>query len=112
MYIGGKMSQHLNDMKIGDKILMRGPKGHLEYLGKGSFTIARRKDDIVSYKKKKIGMVCGGTGITPMLQVIRAVLKNPEDKTELWLLFANQSEDDILLRKELEAIPKERFHLW
>eukprot|EP01037_Dinobryon_pediforme_P029989 gene29989-33871_t len=30
------------------------------------------------------GMVAGGTGITPMLQVIRAVLKNPKDKTELW----------------------------
>lgn len=52
------------------------------------------------------------SGITPMLQVIRAILKDQNDKTELWLLFANQTEDDILLRKELESIPNDRFHLW
>lgn len=46
------------------------------------------------------------------MQVIRAVLKNPSDKTELWLIFANQTEEDILLRKELEAIQSDRFHLW
>lgn len=105
------MSQHLNDMKIGDTILMKGPKGHLEYLGRGEFTITKRKET-TTYNKKKIGMVAGGTGITPMLQVIRAILKDPEDRTEVWLIFANQSEEDILLRKELEAIPSDRFHLW
>lgn len=45
-------------------------------------------------------------------QIIRAILDDPKDKTEMWLIFANQTEEDILLRKELEAIPKERFHLW
>lgn len=88
-----------------------GPKGHLEYLGKGSFTIKKR-NQVTPYKKKKLGLVCGGTGITPMLQIIRAILKNPDDRTEIWLLFANQTEEDILLRKELESIPKDRFHLW
>lgn len=39
-------------------------------------------------------------------------MKNPNDKTELWLIFANQTEEDILLRKELEAIQGDRFHLW
>jgi len=47
-----------------------------------------------------------------MLQIIRAVLKNPQDKTQLWLIFANKTEDDILLRKELEAIPKNRLKLF
>ena len=37
-------------------------------------------------------MIAGGTGITPMLQVIREILSNPEDKTEISLIFANQSE--------------------
>lgn len=46
-----------------------------------------------------------------MLQIIRAILKDPKDKTELWLLFANQTEEDILLRKELESIQGPRFHL-
>ena len=39
---------------------------------------------------KKLGMIAGGTGITPMLQLVRQVFKDPEDKTDLWLLFANQ----------------------
>jgi cytochrome-b5 reductase len=108
---GGKMSQYLASMKIGDKLLMKGPKGHLEYLGKGKFTI-QHKNEITTYKKKKIGMIAGGTGITPMLQVIRAVLKNADDLTEMWLIFANQSEEDILLRKELEAIDPKRLHLY
>lgn len=109
---GGKMSQHMESLKVGDSMLMKGPKGHLDYKGNGSFTIAHKRNNIISYKKKKIGMVAGGTGITPMLQIIRAILKNPDDKTELWLIFANQTEEDILLRKELEEIPKDRFHLF
>lgn len=40
------------------------------------------------------------------------MLDNPNDKTEMWLIFANQAEDDILLRAELEALPKDRLHLW
>lgn len=90
---------------------MKGPKGHLDYHGRGNFTITK-KNKGVKYHKRKIGMIAGGTGITPMLQVIRAVLRDKSDTTELWLLFANQTEDDILLRKELEEIPNLRFHLW
>lgn len=106
------MSQHLESLKIGDEMLMKGPKGHLEYLGKGEFTIAHKRHHVKHYKKRRIGMVAGGTGITPMLQVIRAVLKDPEDRTELWLMLGNQTEEDILLRKELEAIPRNRLHLF
>jgi len=89
-------------------MLMKGPKGHLEYKGRGNFTI-NQKRVVTPYKKRKIGMVAGGTGITPILQVIRAIQKDPSDKTELWLIYANQTEDDILLRKELEAVPNLKF---
>ena len=43
------------------------------------------------------------------------MVRDPEDETCLSLLFANQTEDDILLRKELEAVQTEhpdRFKLW
>lgn len=113
--VGGKMSQHLDGLKIGESILMRGPRGELDYRGEGKFSIVKgigKKAETKQHSVKKIGMIAGGTGITPMLQVIRAILKNPADKTEVWLVFGNQTEDDILLRKELEALPKARFHLW
>jgi cytochrome-b5 reductase len=44
----------MGELKVGDSIGMRGPKGNFEY-----------KRNMV----KSIGMVAGGTGITPMLQV-------------------------------------------
>ncbi|KAJ1433659.1 cytochrome b5 reductase 2 [Ochromonadaceae sp. CCMP2298] len=107
---GGKMSQHMNGLRVGDSMLMKGPKGHLDYLGRGKFTITKRQ--VTTYRKKKIGMVAGGTGITPMLQVVRAILKDPLDRTEVWLMFGNQTQEDILLQKELEALPRDRFHLF
>ena len=48
-----------------------------------------------------------------MLQVIKAVLRDPDDKTELALLYANQTPDDILLFDELQALaadPRLRIH--
>lgn len=47
------------------------------------------------------GMLAGGTGVTPMYQVANAILKNPDDKTQITLLFANVSADDILIEEEL-----------
>lgn len=49
-------------------------------------------------------MIAGGTGITPMLQVIKAVLRNPLDTTKISLIFANLTEQDILLKKELDEL--------
>jgi cytochrome-b5 reductase len=40
-------------------------------------------------------MVAGGTGLTPMYQIIKASLKDPKDTTKLCLIYANISEDDI-----------------
>ena len=51
-------------------------------------------------------MIAGGTGTTPIMQLVRAVFRDPEDETCLSLLFANQTEEDILLRNELEKVQK------
>ncbi|KAK3598784.1 hypothetical protein CHS0354_020896 [Potamilus streckersoni] len=113
---GGKMSQYLNNLEIGDCIDVRGPSGLIVFEGKGKFKIrADKKSEPESVVARKVGMIAGGTGITPMLQLIRAIFKDPEDKTEVNLLFANQTEDDILLRPELEELENtygSRFHLW
>ncbi|XP_060564956.1 NADH-cytochrome b5 reductase 3-like [Ruditapes philippinarum] len=113
---GGKMSQYLNNMEVGDYIDVRGPSGLLVYDGCGEFKIRHdKKSDPRSVTAKRIGMIAGGTGITPMLQLIRQILKDKNDKTEMCLLFANQTEDDILLRPELEDLQQtygDRFKLW
>lgn len=57
---------------------------------------------------ESIGMVAGGTGITPMWQVIQAIDSNPSDKTKVTLLFANVTEKDILIKEELESLAKRK----
>ena len=61
---GGKMSQHLDSLKVGDTVDMRGPKGHLDYHKNGSFTIhpLRKRDPSEERKAKHFGMIAGGTG--------------------------------------------------
>lgn len=113
---GGKMSQYLERMSIGDFMDVRGPNGLLIYEGLGKFSTRpdKRSPPRVSVYKN-FGMIAGGTGITPMLQVIKHVLKNSKDTTQLYLIFANQTERDILLRDELDelaALHPQRFHLW
>lgn len=41
-------------------------------------------------------------GLTPCYQIIRAICEDKSDNTELTLIYANRSEADILLRKQLD----------
>lgn len=49
-------------------------------------------------------MVAGGTGITPIYQIIQYACQHEreEDMPRMTLLFANRSEDDILLESDLK----------
>ncbi|GAB1607974.1 NADH-cytochrome b5 reductase 3-like isoform X2 [Argonauta hians] len=113
---GGKMSQYVEGLDIGDYIEVKGPSGLLTYHGNGEFHIKPdKKSAPVPVTVKKIGMIAGGTGITPMLQIITQVMKESRHDLELSLLFANQTEKDILLRPELEKISEDhpdQFRLW
>lgn len=88
VYDKGLMTKHLEGMKIGQMIDIRGPKGAMQY----SRTYS-----------KHIGMVAGGTGITPMYQLIRAICADESDDTKVSLLYANNNEEDILLKEELDG---------
>ncbi|KRX41668.1 Importin-7 [Trichinella murrelli] len=115
---GGKMTQYLDNLKIGDSINIRGPGGR--------FAIkSSKKADPVQKKYKKVAMLAGGSGITPMYQLIKASLADSYDKLEIHLIYANkswsfeqlslQSEQDILLFEELlnlEMKHPTRFRVW
>ncbi|KAG4947174.1 hypothetical protein AAZX31_15G208600 [Glycine max] len=87
MYPNGKMSHHFRQMKEGDYLAVRGPKGRFSYK---------------PGQARAFGMIAGGSGITPMFQLIRAILENPKDKTKVHLVYANVTVDDILLKEELD----------
>jgi len=107
---GGKMSQYMCALSVGDDIALQGPFGAIEYKGAGLFMSFKKE-----LRAKHVAMMAGGTGITPMLQVIAAVLKEPAARApKLSLIFANQTAADILVREELEALVAAhpaRFHL-
>uniref|UniRef100_A0A915PTK4 Cytochrome-b5 reductase n=1 Tax=Setaria digitata TaxID=48799 RepID=A0A915PTK4_9BILA len=113
---GGKMTQYLERMRIGETINFRGPSGLIVYEGKGSFAVKpTKKAEPKRRIYKNIGMIAGGSGITPMLQIIAAIMKNSEDHTKVSLIFANKDESDILLRDELDKLAaehSEQFSVW
>jgi cytochrome-b5 reductase len=101
VYPDGQLTgKYFANLKIGDEVQFRGPKGAMRYQV-GHCT--------------KIGMIAGGTGITPMYQLIRAICEDERDTTEVSLIFANRSEDDILLRDELQTFARrypKNLKLW
>lgn len=96
-YSQGNISKYLNGLKVGQTMKVRGPKGAMVYTP----NMCRR-----------IGMIAGGTGVTPMLQIIKAIIRNRprnggNDTTQVDLIFANVNPDDILLEEELNRLVKE-----
>ncbi|KAG0682077.1 NADH-cytochrome b5 reductase [Pichia californica] len=88
-YKGGKMSVHIENLKIDDKLSFKGP-------------ILKWKWEPNQFKE--IGLIGGGTGITPLYQVIHEVLKNESDKTKITLLYGSKSIEDTLLKPELDEL--------
>lgn len=96
-YPQGNISLHMSKLKLGETLKVRGPKGAMVYTP----GLVRR-----------FGMIAGGTGITPMLQIIQAIIRGRSknggsDTTEVDLIFANVSVEDILLKDDLDALAKE-----
>jgi len=88
-YPQGNISKVFAELKLGDQITLKGPKGQFKYL-----------PNMV----RELGMIAGGTGITPMLQVIKGILKNAQDKTKVKFIFANVNAEDILLKDQLDEL--------
>lgn len=90
-YPTGNISKYMASLIVGQAIKVKGPKGAMVY---------------TPNMVRHFGMIAGGTGITPMLQVIRAVIRGRAagDTTEIDLLFANVNVEDILLKEDLDAL--------
>ena len=85
----GKVSRAFARLRPGDSLEMKGPFVKFAYEPNSSAAI---------------GMVAGGTGITPMYQMLLAILKNPRDRTEVRLVYASKTPEDIILKRELDAL--------
>ncbi|KAJ2959981.1 hypothetical protein NQZ79_g4576 [Umbelopsis isabellina] len=90
-YPTGAVSSYVATLEVGDAVGIKGPRGAFTY---------------TPGMVRELGMIAGGTGITPMLQIARAILSNPKDRTKVSLIFANRKEEDILLKDELDNLAK------
>ncbi|APA05753.1 hypothetical protein SS1G_01885 [Sclerotinia sclerotiorum 1980 UF-70] len=102
---GGKMTMALESLPIGHSIDFKGPIGKFEYLSKGECVIGGKRR-----KVRRFVMICGGSGVTPIFSVLRAILNEGDevDEPKCVVLDGNRKEEDILCREELDTLVKGR----
>jgi ring-1,2-phenylacetyl-CoA epoxidase subunit PaaE len=97
----GKMSNHVNETyKAGQSVKIMEPMG--------MFTT--EYDASVG---RKVVMIGGGSGITPLISLIRSILYK-EPKSEVALIYGNRSEEYIVFKElliELQSAHEGRFKL-
>ncbi len=88
---GGRVSTFLNEQAaVGMTLQVLGPSGN--------FTVAP-----VPERARHYVLLGGGSGITPLLAILRAVL-HAEPRSRVSLIYGNRSAADIIFRRELEAL--------
>jgi glycine betaine catabolism B len=89
----GLFSKHLHaNVKEGDRVRVGAPAGKFYFAG---------------HEAKRVVLVAGGVGITPMMSVIRS-LTDRCWMGEMYLLFAVRKRHDIIFERELEHL-QQRF---
>ncbi len=88
----GPGSAYLHEVPLGTEITAVGPQGF--------FTRPMSKTGPSLF-------VATGTGLTPLLSMMRDALSHGESRP-LWLLFGGRQERDLLYRAELDALAAER----
>lgn len=102
---GGRMTQALDAIPVGHFVDMKGPVGKFEYLGRGVCTISGHRRKVTRFI-----MVCAGSGITPIFQVIRTVMADRDDTTFCLVLDGNRAEEDILCKEDLDSMTAGNNH--
>lgn len=99
---GGKMTKAMDSLPVGHSIDFKGPIGKFEYLGRGKCDINGTERRV-----KRFFMICGGSGVTPIYQVFRAVMQDVEDDTHCIVLNGNRLVEDILCRENLDRFARD-----
>jgi predicted ferric reductase len=85
----GNFTNRINAVKPGDRVYAQAP------FGRYSFTF---------HDSKSLVFIAGGVGITPIRSMM-AYLRDTGDTRPVTLIYGNKTEDDIIFRKEFDALP-------
>ncbi|PWZ01233.1 putative nitrate reductase [Testicularia cyperi] len=126
-FAGGKMTTLLDAIdpdaaSDGDLVVeLKGPLGSFTYMGSGQI---RWKPTDRLREVKKLAMIAGGSGITPIWSTLQAIAEErlnraPSDPApaplEVWVVYGNRTEQDILVRTELDRLVQAmdgQLHVW
>jgi predicted ferric reductase len=86
----GDHSAALRHVKVGTRVMAEGPYGNL--------TAGRRT-------RRRVLLIAGGVGITPLRALIETLPAGPGDLT---LLYRASTEEDLLFRTELDQLARDR----
>ncbi|CAJ2505698.1 Uu.00g130920.m01.CDS01 [Anthostomella pinea] len=87
-YPNGKQSTHMHSLQAGDTMRFLVPIPGYKW---------------TPNKHPDVTFIAGGAGITPMYALIEGILRNPEEKTRITLVFGVNTDADVLLKKEFDA---------
>ena len=91
---GGRASSFINRiLKVGDIMEVMTPMGNLSSILSGS-------------NKKNYVLFAGGSGITPMMSILKSVLY-VEKQSTVTLFYANRNEDSVIFKNEFDKIISE-----
>ncbi len=89
--LGGKVSNYLNDyIRVGDKLEVLPPSGNF---------VLPADIELLGW----VGFIGGGSGITPLLSMIKAVLYQVPT-CKVLLIYASRDEESIIYRKALSDL--------
>lgn len=79
---------------------MEGPLGRITY--KGNFMFHPRGKP--ARRATKLGLIPGGSGITPLYSVLNSIYKAREEGISVKMLYSNKTVDDVLCKELLDQI--------
>jgi ferredoxin-NADP reductase len=79
------LTNELNKLHVGDRLIIREPWGTIQYKGPGVF-------------------LAGGAGVTPFIAILRSVYQDEEEMQSNKLIFSNKTEQDVILADEFESM--------
>jgi 3-ketosteroid 9alpha-monooxygenase subunit B len=84
---GGRVSQWMNDaVKVGDRLFVTPPAGLF----------------VLNEKRRRIVLFAGGSGITPVISLVKSALATTERRLEL--VYANRDARSIIFERELAEL--------
>jgi cytochrome-b5 reductase len=87
LYPDGVMSREIMKWSVGTQVDWKGPYGGFKY---------------EMNKYDRLVLLACGTGIAPMVNIIREILDKEEDETRILLLYACRSQHDIFLKETID----------